>query len=219
MEIALHDPQLRHRVRNRRRSGEGYYPWTKGTARRPQLQVQILGALRPCSPYAVDRTIDSSVHVGVCFVDKQVVDACLTKPYGRIADLFGSVGENAFVRGPLVVDFGYNIHQGDGSFINYNLAALDVATITIGKDCQIATGVQLLTPTHPLDSTLRRDRFEAAEPIDIGDNVWLGGGVIVCPGVTIGHDSVVGAGSVVTRDIEPFALAVGNPAKVIRTLS
>jgi maltose O-acetyltransferase len=93
-----------------------------------------------------------------------------------------------------------------------------VATITIGDDVQIGPGVQLLTSTHPLEPGPRRAKWEAAKPIVIGDNVWLGGGVIVCPGVTIGADTVVGAGSVVVRDLPAGVLAVGSPARVVRHL-
>ena len=93
---------------------------------------------------------------------------------------------------------------------------LDVARISIGADVQIGPNVQLLTPTHPLDAELRRAKWEAAEPITIGDNVWLGGGVIVCPGVTIGENTVVGAGAVVTRDLPPNVVAAGVPARVVR---
>jgi len=135
-----------------------------------------------------------------------------------LADLLGSLGEGAHINPPLFVDYGENIHVGAGTFVNYNLTALDVASITIGEDCQIGPNVQLLTPTHPIDPRPRRDKLEAAEPITIGDNVWLGGGVIVCPGVTIGENSVIGAGSVVTKNIPADVVAVGNPARVIRTI-
>ncbi len=118
----------------------------------------------------------------------------------------------------MAVDYGENIHLGPRTFINYNLTALDVAAITIGADCQIGPNVQLLTPTHPIEPQPRRDKLEAARPISIGDNVWLGGGVIVCPGVSIGENSVIGAGSVVTRDIPANVVAVGNPARVIRSI-
>jgi maltose O-acetyltransferase len=133
-----------------------------------------------------------------------------------LAELLGSLGEGAFVRPPLYVDYGEHISIGARTFINYNLTALDVATIKIGADCQFGPNVQLLTPTHPIEPQPRRDRLEAAKPISIGDNVWLGGGVIVCPGVRIADDSVVGAGSVVTRDIPANVVAVGNPARVLR---
>jgi maltose O-acetyltransferase len=95
---------------------------------------------------------------------------------------------------------------------------LDVAPITIGDDCQIGPNVQFLTPTHPLDPEPRRQKWEAAKPITLGDNVWLGGGVILCPGVTVGDNAVVGAGAVVTRDVPANVLAAGNPARVIRQL-
>ena len=119
---------------------------------------------------------------------------------------------------PLRVDYGDRITVGDGTFANYGLVALDVAEIRIGAHCQIGPGVQLLTPVHPLEPAPRRAGLESADPIVIGDNVWLGGGVIVCPGVTIGESCVIGAGSVVTRDIPPNSLAVGSPARVLRTL-
>ncbi|MDP5228570.1 MULTISPECIES: sugar O-acetyltransferase [Arthrobacter] len=135
-----------------------------------------------------------------------------------LAELLGSLGEEAFVKAPLFVDYGEHLHIGARTFINYNLTALDVAPITIGEDCQIGPNVQLLTPIHPLEPQARKDRLEAARPITLGDNVWLGGGVIVCPGVTIGDNSVVGAGAVVTKDLPANVLAVGNPARVIRTL-
>ncbi len=131
--------------------------------------------------------------------------------------LLGAVGEGTEIRPPLYVDYGTHVRIGARSFANYGLVALDVAAITIGDDVQIGPGVQLLTPTHPVEAEPRRQKWEAAEPITIGDNVWLGGGVIVLPGVTIGADTVVGAGSVVTRDLPAGVVAVGNPARVVRT--
>lgn len=135
-----------------------------------------------------------------------------------LSELLGTLADGAHINPPLFVDYGENIHVGARTFVNYNLTALDVATITIGEDCQIGSNVQLLTPTHPIDPQPRRDKLEAAEPITIEDNVWLGGGVIVCPGVTIGRNSVIGAGSVVTKDIPANVVAVGNPARVIREI-
>jgi maltose O-acetyltransferase len=135
-----------------------------------------------------------------------------------LRELLGTLGEGAWVRPPLHVDYGYQIHTGARTFINYGAILLDVAPITIGEDVQIGPNVQLLTPTHPLEAEPRRAKWEAAKPITIGNNVWLGGGVIVCPGVTIGDNTVVGAGAVVTKDLPANALAVGNPARVIRGL-
>jgi len=133
-------------------------------------------------------------------------------------DLLGSIAPDAHVRAPLYVDYGTYITVGSGTFINYGLTALDVAPITIGNDVQIGPNVQLLTPTHPIDPEQRRNKLEAAKPIVIGDNVWLGGGVIVLPGVTIGENSIVGAGSVVTRDVPANCVVVGNPARVLRSI-
>jgi maltose O-acetyltransferase len=135
-----------------------------------------------------------------------------------LTELLGAFGEDSEIRPPLQCDYGYQTSIGARSFANWGLVSLDVATVTIGDDVQIGPHVQLLTATHPLEPEPRRDKWEAAEPIVIGDNVWLGGGVIVCPGVTIGADTVVGAGSVVTRDLPPGVVAVGSPARVIREL-
>lgn len=132
--------------------------------------------------------------------------------------LLGEIGEEVTVRPPLYVDYGRNTSIGPRTFVNFNLVALDVAKIHIGADCQIGPNVQLLTPAHPVDPEPRREKWEAARPITIGDNVWLGGGVIVCPGITVGESSVIGAGAVVTRDIPANVVAVGNPARVIREL-
>jgi maltose O-acetyltransferase len=135
-----------------------------------------------------------------------------------LEQLLGSVGEGTELRPPLQVDYGSNISIGARCFANYGLVALDVATITIGDDVQMGPNVQLLTPTHPVAAGPRRDKWEAAQPIVIGDNVWLGGGAIVLPGVTIGENTVVGAGAVVTRDLPADVVAVGNPARVVRTI-
>jgi maltose O-acetyltransferase len=132
--------------------------------------------------------------------------------------LLGSVGEGVEVRGPLYCDFGFHLSLGDRTFVNFGLVALDVAPVTVGADCQIGPNVQLLTPIHPLEPGPRRDRWERAAPITLGDNVWLGGGVIVLPGVTIGDDTVVGAGAVVSRDLPAGVVAVGTPARVVREL-
>ncbi|WP_449060717.1 sugar O-acetyltransferase [Planomonospora algeriensis] len=135
-----------------------------------------------------------------------------------LTELLGAVGEDTEIRPPLRVDYGSHIRIGARSFANFGLVALDVAPIVIGDDVQIGTNVQLLTPTHPVDPEPRRAKWEAAKPITIGDNVWLGSGAIVLAGVTIGENTVVGAGAVVTRDLPANVVAVGNPARVIRTI-
>ncbi|MGP3937197.1 sugar O-acetyltransferase [Nonomuraea sp. KM88] len=135
-----------------------------------------------------------------------------------LTELLGAIGEGTEIRPPLRVDYGSHLRIGARSFANYGLVALDVAPITIGDDVQIGTNVQLMTPTHPVDPELRRAGWEAARPITIGDDVWLGSGAIVLAGVTVGDNTVVGAGAVVTRDLPANAVAVGNPARVIRTI-
>lgn len=135
-----------------------------------------------------------------------------------LSQLLGALGEGTHVRAPLAVDYGRNLFIGAATFINCGLVALDVAPIRIGDHCQFGPNVQLLTPTHPIEPAPRREGWESAEPITIEDNVWIGGGVIVCPGVTIGRDSVIGAGAVVTKDVSPGVVAAGNPARVLREL-
>jgi maltose O-acetyltransferase len=133
-----------------------------------------------------------------------------------LTQLLGAFGEGSEIRPPFRCDYGYQTHVGARTFANFGLISLDVATVTIGDDVQIGPNVQLLTATHPVAAGPRRDKWEAAKPIVIGDNVWLGGGAIVCPGVTIGANTVVGAGAVVVRDLPADVVAVGNPARVVR---
>jgi maltose O-acetyltransferase len=135
-----------------------------------------------------------------------------------LRELLGEVGDEVVVRPPFHCDYGRHISIGRRTFVNYGCVMLDVVPIRIGAACQLASGVQLLAATHPVDPEARRSGWEYGEPITIGDNVWLGGGVIVCPGVTIGDDTVVGAGAVVTRDLPAGVVAVGNPARVLRSL-
>jgi len=133
--------------------------------------------------------------------------------------LLGAFGEGSEIRPPFRCDLGYQTTIGARTFANFGLVCLDVARVSIGDDVQIGPNVQLLTPTHPTEPGPRREKWEAAEPITIADNVWLGGGTIVCPGVSIGENTVVGAGSVVTKDLPANVVAVGNPARVIRELT
>ena len=128
-------------------------------------------------------------------------------------------GCEGFIREPFRCDYGLNISIGEGSFVNFDCVFLDLAPIRIGRHTLIGPKVQLLTALHPFDAAQRRTGLEAGRPITVGDDCWLGGGVIVCPGVAIGDRSVIGAGAVVTRDIPADSVAVGNPARVIRTLT
>jgi maltose O-acetyltransferase len=135
-----------------------------------------------------------------------------------LTTLLGAFGEDSEIRPPLYCDYGFQTRIGARTFVNFGLVLLDVAPITIGDDVQFGPNVQLLTATHPLEPGPRKDKWEFAEPIAVGDNVWLGGGVIVCPGVHIGDNTVVGAGAVVTRDLPSNVLALGSPARIVRSL-
>jgi maltose O-acetyltransferase len=135
-----------------------------------------------------------------------------------LRELLGRVGDGVHIRAPFRCEYGTRVSIGDGTFLNYDCLMLDVAPITIGAGCQIATRVQFLTATHPVDPEPRRRGWESGDPIVLGDNVWLGGGVIVCPGVTIGPDTVVGAGAVVTRDLPSGVVVAGVPARVVREI-
>jgi maltose O-acetyltransferase len=135
-----------------------------------------------------------------------------------LRELLGDCGEGVHIRPPFHLEYGTRVSIGPKTFFNYDCLMLDVAPVTIGAACQVATRVQFITATHPIDPQPRRIGWEAAEPIVVGDNVWLSAGVIVCPGVTIGDDTVVGAGAVVTRDLPAGVVAVGVPARVLREI-
>ncbi|WP_409484053.1 sugar O-acetyltransferase [Arsenicicoccus dermatophilus] len=133
-----------------------------------------------------------------------------------LTPLLGTYAEGAHLRAPVYVDHGDDLYVGAGTFANFGLVVLDVAPVRIGERVQIGPGVQLLTATHPLDPVARGEGWEAAAPITIEDDVWLGGGALVPAGVTVGRGSVVGAGAVVTKDVPPGVVVVGNPARVVR---
>ena len=133
-------------------------------------------------------------------------------------DLLGHMGDNLNIQAPFYCDYGTHISIGDNGFVNFNCVFLDCARITIGINFQCAPNVQLYTAYHPVDAVERSKGPELASPITIGNNVWLGGGVIVCPGVTIGDNTTIGAGSVVTKDVPADVFAAGNPCRVIRSL-
>ncbi len=161
---------------------------------------------------------DTRRRVELCEAYNAAAGAEPAERHRLLERLLGSVGDGVRVRPPFHCDFGHHITIGAGTFVSFGAVFLDAAPITVGRDVQIGPYVQLLTPTHELDAERRRAGWERAAPVTIGDNVWLGGGVIVCPGVSIGENTVVGAGSVVTRDLPAGVLAVGNPARVVRSL-
>lgn len=131
-----------------------------------------------------------------------------------LLERFAFVGEDAVIRPPFHCDYGFNISLGAGVFLNFNCVILDVVGVFIGDHTQIGPGVQILAADHPRDAATRASGLEFGRPVRIGRNVWIGGGAIILPGTSIGDNSVIGAGSVVTRDVPAGATAFGNPARV-----
>ncbi|MDD3253975.1 MAG: sugar O-acetyltransferase [Lachnospiraceae bacterium] len=138
---------------------------------------------------------------------------------GLLKDILGKAGENVWIEAPFHCDYGWNIEVGENFFANYNLTILDVGKVTIGADVQIAPNVSIYTAGHPVHPESRRTGYEYGIPITIGDDVWIGGNTVILPGVTIGRGSVIGAGSVVTKDLPEYVIAAGNPCRVIRTIT
>ncbi|MFO1134434.1 MAG: sugar O-acetyltransferase [Rhodoblastus sp.] len=138
---------------------------------------------------------------------------------GERADLLrerlGAVGRHVHIRPPFHCDYGFNIKLGDGVFLNFNCVFLDVVAIEIGAGTQIGPAVQIYAADHPRDPEQRRAGLEFGRPVKIGANVWIGGGAVILPGVTVGDDAIIGAGSVVTRDVPAAATVAGNPARRI----
>ncbi len=135
-----------------------------------------------------------------------------------ISKLFKKAGDGVWIEPPFYCDYGSNTSLGDKVYINFNCVILDVAEVAIGSNVLLAPAVQIYTATHPVEAETRRQWLEYAKPITIGDDVWIGGGAIICPGVTIGSRSVIGAGAVVTKDVPDDVIVAGNPAKIIRKL-
>ncbi len=135
-----------------------------------------------------------------------------------MSGLLGSCGERCHINQPFHCDFGCNIHVGSDFFANFNLTILDEAEVRIGSHVFVGPNVSMYTACHPLSPSERNTGVEWARPIRIGDNVWIGGSATILPGVSIGDNAVVGAGSVVTRDVEPGIVVAGNPARMIRTV-
>jgi len=132
--------------------------------------------------------------------------------------LFGSVKQNFVLKQPFYCDYGYNIHIGENFFSNFNFTVLDEAEVRVGDNVLIGPNVSLYTVNHAINVTQRNEGIEYAKPIHIGDNVWIGGNTVILQGVSIGNNSIVGAGSVVTKNVPPGVIAAGNPCKVIRTI-
>jgi maltose O-acetyltransferase len=136
-----------------------------------------------------------------------------------VDDLIPQAGESLWIQPPFYCDYGYNMNVGERVFFNFNCVVLDVAPVVIGSRTMFGPNVQIYTATHPLNHIERASGKEYAKPITIGDDVWIGGSAVICPGVTIGDRSIIGAGSVVTKNIPADVFAAGNPCRVIRPLN
>jgi maltose O-acetyltransferase len=134
--------------------------------------------------------------------------------HALLLERFAAVGDGAVIRPPFHCDYGFNIRLGVGVFLNFNCVILDVVEVTIGDRTQIGPGVQILAADHPRDPALRASGLEFGRPVRIGRNVWIGAAATILPGVSIDDDSLIGAGSVVTRNVPAGATAFGNPARV-----
>ncbi len=135
-----------------------------------------------------------------------------------VKDLFGK-SDGAFLNPPFYCDYGTNIEVGKNFFANYNCTLIDVAKIRIGDNCQMAPNVAIYTAGHPIHPMSRNSLYEYGKEVTIGDNVWIGGNTVICPGVHVGNNVVIGAGSVVTRDIPPMTVAAGNPCRILRRVT
>ncbi|MBB5863668.1 sugar O-acetyltransferase [Xanthomonas sp. 3058] len=145
-------------------------------------------------------------------------NATLAQPpaqrHALLVERLAAVGEGAVIRPPFHCDYGYNIRLGAGVFLNFNCVILDICEVSIGEGTQVGPAVQFYAADHPRDAAGRASGLEFGRPIHVGRNVWIGGGAIILPGVSIGDDALIGAGAVVTRDVPAGATALGNPARV-----
>ena len=190
-----------------------------------EREKMVAGMLYDSADQELQDLRERCVHLCKKFNDLSELRAAEQKEV--LKELLGSVGEHLWIRPPLRLDYGCNVYLGNVS-INFNCTMLDVAPIRIGDNVQIGPNVSFFTASHPLlakernsqyDETGRRYTLEYGKPITVEDNVWIGGGTIINGGVTIGHDAVIGAGSVVTKDIPAGVVAAGVPCRVIRPLT
>ncbi len=133
-----------------------------------------------------------------------------------LSELFAKVGSNPIIKPPFKCDYGYNIYVGENFFANFDCVFLDAGKIIIGNNCKIGPKTMIFAVTHPIDSKTRADNINIPKDVIIGDDVWIGGGAIILPGINIGSSSIIGAGSVVTKDVPPHCVVAGNPAKIIK---
>ena len=175
------------------------------------LAGELYNALDPQLALARERAKD------LCLVLNATREQEQEKRRSILSQLFGSGGESVWMQPPFYCDYGNHTHLGKNVYFNFNCVVLDVCEVNIGDFTLFGPGTQIYTATHPMDAQQRRTQ-EFGKPISVGSDVWVGGGTIICPGVTIGSRAVVGAGSVVTKDIPDGVFAAGNPCRVIREI-
>ncbi len=141
--------------------------------------------------------------------------ATAAERHALLVEGLGHAGRGATIRPPFHCDYGYNIHLGEGVFLNFGCTMLDVVPVRIGAGTQIGPGVQVLAADHPRDPAQRRQMLELGRPVIIGRNVWIGGAAVILPGITIGDNAIIGAGSVVTHDVPDGVTVAGNPARLL----
>lgn len=161
----------------------------------PELVADRLNAANLLQAYNTGRASDEDLRAAI------------------LGELLGAVGEGTYLRAPFYCDYGYNIHLGRDVFVNFGCVFLDVARIEIGDGAQIGSCVQVLAADHPRNPDLRKQGLELGRPVSIGRNVWIGSGALILPGISISDDAIVGAGSVVTRNVPAGATVMGNPAR------
>jgi maltose O-acetyltransferase len=184
----------------------------EGSMARTELEKMLAGELYDASAPEIQAEL-AATH-GWLARYNAALDMAASDRRELLVERLAAVGESAVIRPPFHCDYGFNISLGAGVFLNFNCVILDVVEVTIGDRTQIGPGVQILAADHPRDAAGRASGLEFGRPIRIGRNVWIGGGAIILPGVTIGDDALIGAGSVVTRDVPAGATAFGNPARI-----
>ncbi|WP_179394567.1 sugar O-acetyltransferase [Lacticaseibacillus absianus] len=167
-------------------------------------------------PYAPDLVADRDITIKKVYDYNHLYPLERDKREAALRDLLGSVGQSPMIEQPLFCTYGYNVTVGDNFYMNINGKLMDSAKITIGNNVFIAPNVALITETHPQNAAERNANLEYAHPITIGNNVWICTNALILPGVTIGDNAIIGAGSVVTHDVPANTLVAGNPAKVLR---
>lgn len=170
---------------------------------------------------SMDSFLEKERHFAeeLVFEFNKLSPTCVMEKYKILKKLFGKIGENSYIRSNLYCDYGYNIEMGDNCYANHNLTILDCAKVKFGNNVFIAPNCGFYTATHPIHQEERNTMLEFALPITIGNNVWFGANVTVLPGVQIGDNCVIGAGSVVTKNIPSNVVAYGNPCRIIRSIT